>query len=67
MDILNDVMQFGLECFASKGLLGLDDVLWEGEKFSSCGSTDQGQVSDCVDLIPKPLLLDCPNVSLWMY
>ena len=23
MDILNDVMQFGLECFASKGLHGV--------------------------------------------
>ena len=40
MDVLNDVMQFGLECFASKGLHGLDDVLWEGEKLGCCLSTD---------------------------
>ena len=40
MDIFNDAMQFGLECFASKGLHGLNDVLWEGEKFGCCGSTD---------------------------
>ena len=31
MDILNDVMQFGLECFASKGLHGLGLELNKGE------------------------------------
>ena len=36
MNILNDVMQFGLECFASNGLHGLNFELWEGKK-PSCG------------------------------
>ena len=32
MDISNDVMQFGLECFASKGIHGLDIEFQNGEK-----------------------------------
>ena len=32
MDILNDVMQSGLECFASKGLHGLGIEFQQGEK-----------------------------------
>ena len=36
VDILNDVMRSGLECFACKGLHRLDFDCWEGEKFS-CG------------------------------
>ena len=32
MDISNDDMQFGLECFASKGLCGLDIEFQKGEK-----------------------------------
>ena len=36
MDILNDVVQFGLECFASKGLHWLDFEYNEGKK-SNCG------------------------------
>ena len=31
MNILNDVMQFGLECFASKGLHGLGLDLHKGK------------------------------------
>ena len=36
VNILNDVMWSGLECFASNGLHGLDFECQEGEKFS-CG------------------------------
>eukprot|EP00956_Cyclotella_meneghiniana_P034541 scaffold105915_cov89-Cyclotella_meneghiniana.AAC.1 len=36
VDMLNDVMWSGLECFASKGLHGLDFECQEGKKFS-CG------------------------------
>ena len=36
VNILNDVMWSGLECFVSKGLNGLDFQCGEGEKFS-CG------------------------------
>ena len=36
VDMLNDVMRSGLECFASKGLHGLDFEYREGEKFSCC-------------------------------
>eukprot|EP00956_Cyclotella_meneghiniana_P036867 scaffold131539_cov43-Cyclotella_meneghiniana.AAC.4 len=36
VDILNDVMWSGSECFACKGLHRLDFDCWEGEKFS-CG------------------------------
>ena len=34
MDILNDVRGFGLECIASKGLHGLNFVLFERKKLS---------------------------------
>eukprot|EP00956_Cyclotella_meneghiniana_P043583 scaffold277712_cov159-Cyclotella_meneghiniana.AAC.1 len=34
MDILNDDMGFGLECIASKGLHGLNFVLFEREELS---------------------------------
>eukprot|EP00956_Cyclotella_meneghiniana_P025988 scaffold55313_cov77-Cyclotella_meneghiniana.AAC.6 len=33
---MNDVMRFGLECFVSKGLHGLDFECGEGEKFRCC-------------------------------
>eukprot|EP00956_Cyclotella_meneghiniana_P036865 scaffold131539_cov43-Cyclotella_meneghiniana.AAC.2 len=32
VDILNDVMRSGLECFACKGLRNLNFDCWEGEK-----------------------------------
>eukprot|EP00956_Cyclotella_meneghiniana_P039912 scaffold182778_cov42-Cyclotella_meneghiniana.AAC.1 len=42
-------MRFGLECFASNVLHGLNFELWEGKK-PSCGPpSEQGQVSDCLD------------------
>eukprot|EP00956_Cyclotella_meneghiniana_P038851 scaffold161125_cov56-Cyclotella_meneghiniana.AAC.1 len=43
-------MWSGLECFACKGLHGLDFEWWEGEKFSCGPYTEEGQVSDCEDL-----------------
>ena len=33
VDILNNVMRSGLECFACKGLCNLNFDCWEGEKF----------------------------------
>eukprot|EP00956_Cyclotella_meneghiniana_P027354 scaffold61118_cov37-Cyclotella_meneghiniana.AAC.1 len=36
VDMMNDVMRSGLECFLSKGLHGLDFEFLKGEKFS-CG------------------------------
>ena len=38
---LNDVMQFGLECFASKGLRRLDIELYQGESLIEA-PTQQG-------------------------
>eukprot|EP00956_Cyclotella_meneghiniana_P007005 scaffold9429_cov71-Cyclotella_meneghiniana.AAC.5 len=34
VDMMNDVMRSGLECFACKGLHSLYFEWWEGEKFS---------------------------------
>eukprot|EP00956_Cyclotella_meneghiniana_P037795 scaffold144637_cov46-Cyclotella_meneghiniana.AAC.1 len=48
VDMMNDVMWSGLECFASKGLLHrLDFEYQEGEKFSYKAPTQESQVSDC--------------------
>ena len=40
MDILNDAMQFGLECYVSKGLPRLDFECPHGDKFGSFGWID---------------------------
>ena len=50
LDVLNDVMQFGMECFASNGLHGLNFELWDGRvKSHLLAPSEQGQVSDCLD------------------
>eukprot|EP00956_Cyclotella_meneghiniana_P025647 scaffold53882_cov39-Cyclotella_meneghiniana.AAC.3 len=43
VDMLNDVMWSGLECFASKGLNGLDFECREGKKFSCGPDTEKVQ------------------------
>eukprot|EP00956_Cyclotella_meneghiniana_P026943 scaffold59470_cov36-Cyclotella_meneghiniana.AAC.1 len=47
MDVLNDIMQFGLECFASECLYFLGFELWECEKvwLRSSHLTMPGRVS----------------------
>ena len=50
VDMMNDVMWSGLECFASKGLHRLDFECQEGEKFNCGPPTEEGQVSDCEDV-----------------
>ena len=49
IDIWNDFMGFVLECFPSEGLHGLNFELWERSELSCGPSSEQGQVSDCVD------------------
>ena len=49
VDILNDVMRFGIEYIASKGLQGLNFELKEKRNLCCGHRSEQGQVSDCVD------------------
>ena len=44
VDMLNDDMRSGLECFASKGLHGLDFEYIRRVKSSFVAPTDRGQV-----------------------
>ena len=50
VNMMNDVMRSGLECFVCKGLHRLDFECREGEKFSCGPYTEEGQVGDCEDL-----------------
>ena len=64
VDIWNDVMWSGLECIASKGLHRLDFECQEGEKFSVAPILKKAKSVTVWTITTKPLLLDCPNVSL---
>ena len=57
VDMLNDVMRSGLECFASNGLHGLDFECGEGEKFR-CGP-------NCMKLSQCLCRAFHPNHSCW--
>eukprot|EP00956_Cyclotella_meneghiniana_P021722 scaffold39963_cov61-Cyclotella_meneghiniana.AAC.2 len=67
MDILNEVMQFGLECILSKGLCFLGFELWECEKVWLRSQLNKAKSVTVWSMTCKPVLLDCPNVSLWIY
>ena len=72
VDMLNDVMRSGLECFASKGLHGLDFECRECEN-SVVAPAQEGQVVDCEDLfiltiaagMSQCLILDTLNDVMW--
>eukprot|EP00956_Cyclotella_meneghiniana_P021721 scaffold39963_cov61-Cyclotella_meneghiniana.AAC.1 len=67
MDILNDIMQFGLECFASKGLCFLGFELLKCEKVWLRPQLNKAKSVTVWSMTCKPVLLDYPNVSLWIY
>ena len=54
VDMLNDVMRSGLECFASKGLHGVDFQCREGEKFSCAPNLYETGLVTIWSLTSKP-------------